>query len=230
MPFPVATRRQIENRLKEEGRYAKYRSYRTFLYQRGVEFKDAWRVAALLFPPQKDAPPELLKDKRYAEIIARVEKGEFPPPPELATFPNGLINYAAPVEATPEQEKFVEEIKKAPQKFKDKYEQLAAKLDITMTVPVLDAISWAVNRESIPIEMIKVETIPSPFALTLLRLLKTSDSNCVDIVKQYLAKAMPDKKTLEYEARIRDDKGPLGLLDQFDEEFAGGETEMRESA
>lgn len=208
------------NRLKKEGNYGAWVRFRGALVNFGVPQNVAWKVAAYPWPPQDGSIAEIVADPAYAEIQANWENGKYPHPPEFEKHSNGITtNFNKFKEPpSPEFEEAAEDVKKAPKRFEAKYKQLAKQV-IGRESDELTESRWAFRNYLVDVDEIDVDDIPSTGALGLLMHLQRDQGNFGDFVRTNFSKLLPDKKTVEYEARFKDDGRTLGLVDEFERQL-----------
>jgi hypothetical protein len=216
MPFVKVTKGYLRKRLEDEGRWGEYLEYKTFLKQNGIPEAHAWIAAAIPFPPLDGSEPEILEQGGlYAEVAAKFNNGAYPAPPTLPKFPNGLTNFRAMPEATPEQKQFPEDVKTAHKKFASTFRDLAANLDPSVMAPDLEAVRWALNHRLVDVQQIAPDTIPSTGALSILELIQKDARSYTEILKQYLAKSLPSKDSSQG-GQFEDDGRVLSLMEEFE--------------
>jgi hypothetical protein len=210
----------VMSRLRKEGNYNLWLRLRGALVGHGVPAAVAWKAATFPFPPQDGSPLEIVADPAYAEIARNWRNGAYPKPPEFEMHSNGVTINFDKFKDKPSEE-FVEaakKLKKAPEDWNQKWRDLSALVEVENADPVVE-VQWVVaNRWTAP-EDIDSETVPSKAAVAKLSWVQESSANFGDFMRTFECKLLPDKKTVEYEARFKDDGRTLDLCEEFDRQF-----------
>lgn len=143
---------------------------------------------------------------------------ESPPPivpPELPKSDSGWTMYARNVlgNATKSQERIAQR--------DEVWAKLAYSMDSTKRCPILETAEWIYHHLGTPPELIRMEDVPSPGALSHLRMLQEDPGAAKEFLKTWMVKTIPDKRQMEFDGKKR--LGSVNVfknLDAFDEQFA----------
>lgn len=211
---------RLNQRMAAEGRWEEYCQRRVQLKRDGVDPALAWRIICNLMPPLDGSPPEARVGADLEPIVTKYMDTlpEVPMQPELGHREGYLDIQAGTAKsmATPEHEKFVEEVKEAKKNWKTEWQNLANYVPVTRVAQELDVVKWVFNNAGTPPELLRADEVPSRGALKYLEHVQSSPINYSDFVRTNWSKILPDKKQMEYEARFSDDgRRVTDQLDRF---------------
>lgn len=211
-------RTALKQRLIKEGRYDAYRSFVEALKLSGIPDTGdmaAWKIAAFAFAPISGGPGELKADPHFEKIAADWANEKYPQPPGFAKFPSGMTNFEQLAsEPSPEFKETVRKVKGAKTDWDNEWRELSAQVEVENADQVTEAKWVTANRWTRPSDIDPADA-PSRAAVAKLSWVQESSSNFGDFLKTFESKLLPDKKTIEYESRFKDDGRVLGLLDEL---------------
>ncbi len=180
----------FKKRLREEGRWEAFIRAREKLKDDGMEAREAWRQAALLFQPQVLEVPE----------VAMTEMCE----------PSGLGKEAAALkEVERMQAAAKEEVERAEEESEERLWNRMAELVEGKRCNDVESLRWACENLHTPVRRIDRAGIPSAAALGWLRWARQSPVNESEFRKSVMVKLLPDRKSLDHEESMRDDGGAI---------------------
>ncbi len=215
-------RTAAKQRLIREGRYDDYRSFVEAIKLSGIPDSGdmaAWKIALFAFAPITGGTGELKADPYFEEIAAKWSRGEYPDPPGFAKFPSGMTNFEKLAdEPSPEFKATVKKVKQAKGDWENEWQELASKVDPSKETNEVEVIRWVFDHCGLSADRIDPDEVPSVGAVRMLRHAST-ESGYRDFLGAWL-KLLPDRKTVEHEARWRDDGRDLDLLEDFEKSLA----------
>ncbi len=220
-------RDRLNSRLVNEKRYDDYLLTCGALVLAGVDKTGdmaAWKVAALAFAALNGDRCELESDPWYEEIIANWVSGMYPKPIGMAKFPTH-IDYHWELSGTspPKSLEKFEAAKVTKKVHADDWEALADLVG-DRQASELDITRWVVGAYSKSFDKLDPDDIPSSHAVSILKWAKLSPSNFGVILGGWF-KLLPDKKSVEYDAKRKDTGQDISLLDDFLKGLANEEPE-----
>jgi len=221
---------RLSARLHDEGRYQSYLDLREQLKREGMNPSHAWIVALQSFPPMDGSSIEILPEGPLAALVRDLHttNGKPPEPPPAPKFQgaNGgavLTDFRSKTPPKPEGDPrdgwddYSEKVRLAPETWVNKWGELAASVKDNRVGGELEILRWLYNNAGTPPDMLTMEEVPGLGALRHLKHLQMSDVNYAEYLKTNWPKLIPDKKTLEYEARYKDDgREELTLIEEFE--------------
>ncbi len=193
------TREQFTERLQREGRFRAFVRAREAYKGAGSDPSIAWYEASKAFAPvDPNAPPPELPVP-ILDVVAPVTKGD-------------VRRYEAEIEGRQEAEVAEAEAQEqAAAEAEDSSEQeWWAKLNdaaVGRKAAELDAIRWVCENMQTPLRVLhrKRAEIPNRTAVNWLKWVRSSPANESKFWESTAPKLLPDKRTLEAEARFQDD-------------------------
>src|SRR3990167_4376480 len=194
----------VYERLAREGRREDFDKYRKTLWESNVRQRGgvcAPLVALYAFPPLDGSRPELMDTEHYSEIAAKSDRGKYPEPPESSRQAPSVA-YVPPLPPPIVRE--------------ETWEKLGERIDVNASPPpILEIVQWLYENAGKHPRQIAPDDVPCFGALTHLKHLQ--DKNAYSkFLETFVAKAIPDRKQLEYAARFTDDnRQQFNLIDNF---------------
>jgi hypothetical protein len=201
--------RLFNSRVATEGRWEEAAAWKATLKRDGLDDRLIWRVVCNLMPPLDGSLPEGRLTADLEPIITKYagQKPELPVQPRYGKREGFYDRSAGKAEmtTTPTYDKFAKEVMDSKSTWKGEWELVAQRVPPDKVSPEVEVVRWVFNNAGTPPWDLKPEDVPSLGALKYLQHVQYSPINYADFVKTNWSKMLPDKKTLEMEARYQDD-------------------------